>query len=178
MGKKNGAGGGGDKSAGGGTAAVCARLAEPVTAELGLVLWDVRFLKEGASWYLRFFIDREGGKVSIQDCEQVSRRIDKLLDEADPIPQQYILEVCSPGLERELTRSAHFEQCAGLPVRVRLIRPMEDGTREIEGILRGIDGSAVVLELEQDGQEWEVRVEKKEMSSVRLIDLYDDDVQD
>ena len=79
----------------GNTVAVCTRLAQPVAEELGLQLWDVRFVKEGADWYLRFFIDREGG-VTIDDCEEMSRRMDKLLDEADPIACSYCLEVSSP----------------------------------------------------------------------------------
>ena len=91
------------------TVAVCTRLARPVAEELGLQLWDVRFVKEGADWYLRFFIDREGG-VTINDCEEMSRRLDKLLDEADPIACSYCLEVSSPGVERELIRPEHFEQ--------------------------------------------------------------------
>ena len=90
---------------------------------------DVRFLKEGAGWYLRVFIDREDGDVSIDDCVALSRRLDTLLDEADPISQSYCLEVSSPGMERELTRPEHFALCEGWPVVVRLIRPLEDGSR-------------------------------------------------
>ena len=86
----------------GGTVAVCARLAQPVAEELGLVLWDVRFVKEGATWYLRYIIDKEEG-VSIDDCVEMSRRLNPILDEADPIPQAYCMEVSSPGLNRELT---------------------------------------------------------------------------
>ena len=71
----------------GGVAAVCRRLAQPVIEDLGLLLWDVRFVKEGATWYLRIFIDRDVGGVSIDDCVAVSRRLDSLLDEADPIAQ-------------------------------------------------------------------------------------------
>ncbi len=80
----------------GGTATVCRRLAEPVAAELGLTLWDVRFVKEGATWYLRYIIDRDEG-VTIDDCAALSRRLSPLLDAADPIPQAYCLEVMSPG---------------------------------------------------------------------------------
>ena len=87
----------------GGVAAVCYALAQPVAEELGLMLWDVRFVKEGATWYLRFIIDKEEG-VGIDDCVAMSRRMDKLLDEADPVPQSYVMEVESPGIERELTR--------------------------------------------------------------------------
>ena len=95
--------------------AVCRRLAEPVAQELGLTLWDVRFVKEGASWYLRFMIDKPEG-VSIDDCVAMSRRMNPILDEADPIAHAYCMEVMSPGVERELTRPEHFAACAGMPV--------------------------------------------------------------
>ena len=80
---------------------------DTVAAE-GVGLWDVRFLKEGASWYLRVFIDKPEG-ISIDDCTNVSHAIDPIIDEADPIDVSYYLEVCSPGIERELTRRRHYE---------------------------------------------------------------------
>ena len=93
----------------GGTAAVVAGMAGPVAEEFGLMLWDVRFVKEGASWILRIIIDKESEPVSINDCVDLSRRMSTLLDEADPIPQSYCLEVTSPGANRELTRPEHFD---------------------------------------------------------------------
>ncbi len=89
------------------TAQACTKIAEPVAEELGLMLWDVRFEKEGSGWYLRFFIDKDGG-VNIEDCENFSRKIDKVLDDADPIEQSYILEVSSPGIERNLIKPCTF----------------------------------------------------------------------
>ena len=83
----------------GGAAAVCRTLAEPLARQLGLRIWDVRFVKEGADWYLRVFIDRDGG-VSIDDCVDLTRLLSPALDEADPIDQSYCLEVSSPGVER------------------------------------------------------------------------------
>ena len=77
------------------TASACAQLAAPVAQQMGLELWDVTFEKEGAGWYLRYLIDREGG-VDIDQCEAFSRQVSDLLDEADPIPQSYTLEVGSP----------------------------------------------------------------------------------
>ena len=134
----------------GNTAAVCRRLAEPAAAELGLDIWDVRFLKEGASWILRVVIDKEGG-VSIDDCVEMTRLLDPLLDEADPIAQSYCLEVTSPGIERELTRPEHFVRYIGRPVRVRLIRPLE-GIREFAGVLAAFADGSLTLRLE-DGAE-------------------------
>ena len=139
-----------NRKKGGNTVAQVWELAKPLAEELGLTLWDVRFVKEGAQWYLRIFIDKEDG-VGIDDCVAMSHAIDKPLDELDPIHQAYCLEVCSPGIDRELVRPEHFEAFMGAPVRVRLIRPMEDGTREFLGLLLeyGEDRS-LVLALSED----------------------------
>ena len=99
-------------------------MAEPIAESLGLSVWDVRYIKEGASRYLRIFIDKEEG-VSIDDCEAMSRAIDAPLAELDPVKEAYILEVSSPGIERELTRPEHFDRFIGADIMVRLIRPME-----------------------------------------------------
>ena len=154
----------------GGTAAVVAGMAGPVAEELGLMLWDVRFVKEGASWILRIIIDKENEPVSINDCVDLSRRMSTLLDEVDPIPQSYCLEVSSPGVERELTRPEHFEAYRGRAVTVRLIRP-RDGQRDFTGrLLEGAD--PVRLEM----PEGEVLAfSQKEISSVRAVDEYEDD---
>ncbi|MBC8570433.1 ribosome maturation factor RimP [Oscillospiraceae bacterium NSJ-54] len=113
---------------------------------MGLKLWDVRFEKEGAYWYLRIFIDKEGG-VDIDDCERVSRGIDKLLDDADPIAQSYYLEVSSPGVERDLVKNWHFEQFLGHKINVRLIRPV-DGCRDYTGELQSLENGVVTMTLE------------------------------
>lgn len=115
------------------TVSVVSELAKPVADELGLTLWDVRFEKEGSDWFLRILIDKPDG-VGLEDCEAMSRRLDKLLDETDPIEQSYCLEVSSPGLGRELSKDWHFTYAIGQPVRLRLIRPL-DGMRELTGTL-------------------------------------------
>ena len=161
-----------EKKNGGNTVAVCRRLAEPVAAELGLTLWDVRFVKEGASWYLRFMIDREEG-VSIDDCVAMSRRMNPILDEADPISHAYCMEVMSPGIERELTRPEHFGYCAGWPVVVRLIRPL-DGVREFTGILNGLTDGNVLLQT----AEGERTFARKDISAVHVLDDGSDDPEE
>lgn len=148
-----------------GVAAVCYRLAQPVAQELGLTLWDVRFVKEGTSWYLRIIIDKEGG-VSIDDCVEMSHRMDPVLDEADPIPHAYCLEVMSPGVGRELTRPEHFEAFLGRPVITRLIRPL-DGAREFTGTLAAFADGVVTL----DGGDGQSRsFHKKELASVHVAE--------
>ncbi len=154
------------------TVEIVTALAEPVVQEMGLQLWDVRFEKEGASWYLRLFIDKEGG-VTINDCEDLSRKFDKILDEADPISQSYYFEVSSPGIGRDLVRPWHFEKYLGQQVEVKLIRPLqtEQGTnqREFIGTLTRCDDQNVTVTL--DGQE--LSFAKKEAAYIRLYEEID-----
>ena len=121
---------------GGNTVAAVRALAQPVAEALGLRLWDVRFLKEGATWYLRIFIDKPGG-VSIDDCVDMTHALNPVLDEADPIEQNYYLEVSSPGMDRELVKPEHFKACIGQEVEVRTYVPMkvEAALTEEEGFL-------------------------------------------
>ena len=154
------------KGKGGNTVAAVWEIAKPIAEELGLEIWDIRFVKEGADWFLRIFIDKEDG-ISIEDCEKMSRAIDKPLDEADPIEQSYCLEVSSPGVERELVRDEHFESCTGEKIKIKLIRPLE-GKREFAGVLEGFDGHCVTLRLEDGGA---MCIDKKETSYIKLDDF-------
>lgn len=120
-------------------------LVRPTIEGMNLRLWDVRFEKEGPDWYLRVLIDRDE-PMDTDTCEAVSRAIDPLLDEADPIDQGYYLEVGSPGLGRKLTRPEHFAACTGSKVAALLIRPDDDGQREAEGILLHADENDVTLQ--------------------------------
>ncbi len=115
-------------------------LAEPVAESLGCWLWDVEYVKEGARRVLRITIDSEEG-VNIEDCEQMHRAMDPILDEADPIEEAYYLEVSSPGIERELKSEEHILACEGWDVEVRLYAP-RDGSKLFRGVL---------LPLEEDG---------------------------
>ena len=129
----------------------------------GVMLWDVRFLKEGASYYLRVFIDKEGG-IDIDDCTAVSHAIDPIIDEADPISQSYYLEVCSPGLERSLTKTEHFERFLGSDVKVKLYKAYS-GSKELLGKLVKYDGG---VEIETPSEH--IYFEKKDIVSVKLDD--------
>ena len=154
----------------GSTTEIVRALAEPLAKELGLIIWDVTFTKEGADWYLRIFIDKEGG-VGIDDCVDLTHAINPVLDSEDPIPQEYTLEVSSPGINRKLTRPEHFEAFLEAPVRVKLIRPLENGVRELEGILIDVaeNGDFEVI-TEEDTT---VTFTRKECASVNLIEDYD-----
>ncbi len=154
------------KGKGGNVVAAVTELAKPIAEELGLELWDIRFLKEGTDWFLRIFIDKAEG-VNITDCEAFSRAINDPLDELDPIEQSYCLEVCSPGLERDLVRPEHFVRCTGEKIKVKFIRPINN-VREFSGVLESSDGNRIVLRLE-DGSAMEI--DKKETSYIKLDDF-------
>ena len=159
-----------DRKKGGNTAAAVRRLAAPIAESLGYILWDVRFVKEGAAWYLRIFIDKPGG-ISIDDCVAMSRAVNDPLDELGPVDGEYCLEVCSPGLGRELTRPEHFAAFLGAPALARLIRPLPDGRRELRGTLSAYEDGAVTLET----AEGPVTLERGAASKIRLLDDEDAD---
>lgn len=119
-------------------------IVKPITDELDYYLWDVCYVKEGAMWYLRIFIDNDEG-ITIDDCERATRPISEAIDAADPISQSYMLEVGSAGLERELVKEEHFEVCCGDLVRVRFIRGL-DGNKEIVGRLASADKEGITIE--------------------------------
>ena len=119
---------------------------QPVADELGLTIWDVEFVKEGARRILRVTIDHEDG-ITIEDCERMHRAIDPVLDEIDPIDTAYDLEVSSPGIERELRIDAHIDACIGEQVEVRFFAPYE-GKKSLEAVLLGRDGADILLEIE------------------------------
>ncbi len=118
-------------------------LAEPVAASLGLEIWDVEFVKEAGTRFLRVYIDKAEG-VSIQDCEDFSRAMDPVLDEADPIPDSYVFEVSSAGAERVLKRPRDFERFLGSDVAVKLYQPV-DGSKQYIGELSAYDDGDVTI---------------------------------
>ena len=146
----------------GGVAGRVRELLEPLAAEAGYILWDVEYVREGDQRFLRIFLDKETG-VDINDCEAISRAVDPLLDEADPIAESYHFEVCSAGIERALKRPSDFEKFMGSLIMVKLYRP-KNGIKEIPGILRGYEDGRVTVEYAGD----RITLEKSEVALVRL----------
>ena len=141
-----------------------AELAAPAIAEQGCTLWDVEYVKEAGTWYLRILLDKEGG-VDILDCEEISRKVSDLLDEADPIQDAYTFEVSSAGADRALKKPEHFRQFLGEQVDVKLYRARE-GRKEFAGYLKGYDeatGDVTVTVGSQD-----LVFPKKETALIRL----------
>lgn len=139
-------------------------LIEETVKNEGVTLWDVRFLKEGANWYLRVFIDKPEG-ISIDDCTAVSHAIDPIIDEADPIDKSYFLEVCSPGIERELTRPWHYEAVLGEKIKIKLYKAL-DGKKEFTGLLK-TSGDTLIIETETG----EMAFPKETVSKAYLCDF-------
>ena len=138
------------------------KFAKPIVEQHGCTLWNVEYVREGSERFLRLYLDKEGG-VDITDCEAISRAVDPLLDQYDPIPESYHFEVCSAGLERALKRPGDFERFMGSPITVKLYRP-RNGLKEIPGILRGYEDGRVTVEA---GKET-ITFEKSEVALVRL----------
>ena len=139
-----------------------AALALPAVEAAGCTLWDVEYVKEAGVWFLRLYIDKEGG-VSIDDCEAVSRPVSDLLDEADPIEGSYTFEVSSAGADRALKKPEHFARFLGHEAEVKLYRPRE-GRKEFVGRLQNYQDGAVTLEINGD----ETVFTKQEIALVRL----------
>lgn len=139
-----------------------AQLAGPIAAAQGCTLWDVEYVREAGTWFLRVYIDKPGG-VCIDDCEAVSRAVSDLLDEADPIEGSYTFEVSSAGADRTLKKPEHFAQMMGQEVEVKLYRARE-GRKDFVGVLSGYEAGDVTL-----GQgEQAVTFPKKDVAQVRL----------
>ena len=139
-----------------------ASFAKPIVEAHGCELWDVEYVREGSDYFLRLYIDKEGG-VDITDCEAISRAVDPVLDEKDPIPESYHFEVCSAGLERALKRPGDFQRFMGSPITVKLYRP-RNGLKELPCVLRGYEDGKVTVEA---GKET-ITFEKSEVALVRL----------
>ena len=133
-------------------------LARPIVEEEGCSLWAVEYVREAGTWFLRVFIDKDGG-VDIADCERISRRLDPVLDEADPIPDSYVFEVSSAGIERELKRPSDFEQFIGAEVELKFYQPI-NGRKSVVGKLMGYDNGDVTVD--------DVTYKKQQIAQVRL----------
>ncbi len=143
-------------------------IARPIADDLGLRIWDVRYLKEGSRWYLRIFIDKDGG-VDINDCERMSRALDEPLDQADPIDGEYILEVSSPGIERELVKPEHFAAFIGADIMVKMIRPIDGIGKEFKGVLTAFEDGEVTV-TDHSGENT-VTINKKDAAYIKLDDF-------
>ena len=138
-------------------------LAQPIVEKHGCELWDVEYVTEAGSRYLRVYIDKPDGVVGIDDCEAVSRELDVLLDETDPIPDSYVFEVSSAGAERELKRPSDFERFLGSNVEVRFFKSI-DGRKSVIGELTGYENGDVTIRVGENTKTYL----KAQIAQVRL----------
>lgn len=139
----------------------------PIIEEKNFELVDVEFVKEGPNWYLRIYIDKEGG-ITIDDCEAVSRALEVELDKNDPIEQAYILEVSSPGIDRPLKKESDFAKYAGEIVDIKLYKAFE-GSKEYQGALKGLENNIVTI---TDDNGKEISFDRKDIAGVRLAVIF------
>ena len=142
---------------------IAEELALPVAEEMGLDLYDVEYKKDGTDWRLTYFIDKDGG-VTLNDCEEFSNRISDVLDQADPIEQNYILTVSSPGIERKLAKTVHYAAVVGQEIEVKLFAAYE-GNKKYNGILKSYSDDGIVLEA--DGKE--ISLAFKDISTAKTV---------
>ena len=122
-------------------------MAMPIADENGCYIYDVEYVKEGAQRFLRLYIDKEEGGVSLDDCEIVSRALSSRLDETDPIKENYVLEVSSPGIERKLRQKEHFERYIGCGIDIGLYKPL-NGSKVVFAVLEGFDEAEKVIKVQ------------------------------
>jgi len=142
-------------------------LAKPIVEELNLELVDVEFVKEGRNWFLRVYVDTPEGGIDIEQCAQVSERLSLLLDENDPITQNYYLEVSSPGAERPLKKDTDFENAIGKFIYVKTYEPIKD-MKEFQGYLTSYDEHTLVMEVRIKTRKITVTIEQEKIALARL----------
>ncbi|AIM17705.1 ribosome maturation factor RimP [Neobacillus sedimentimangrovi] len=145
---------------------VVEELAAPIIQELGLELVDIEYVKEGKSWFLRVYIDKDDG-VDIEDCGIVSERLSEKLDETDPIPHNYFLEVSSPGAERPLKKPKDYEKAIGKNVFIKTYEPI-DGEKSFEGTLLEFDGQTVKIEVKIKTRKKVIEIPYEKVANARL----------
>ena len=119
-------------------------MVKPISDELNYEIYHIEYVKENGEYYLRIYIEKEGG-ITLSDCEALSRRVSDLMDEKDPIPEAYFLEVSSPGLNRTLFTEAHYKRFVGREVMVKLTKAVE-GKKSIKGILKEVNEENIIVE--------------------------------
>ena len=149
------------------------QLVAPIATELNLELVDVEFVKEGRDYFLRVYVDLPEGGIDIEQCVQVSERLSAILDENDPIEQNYYLEVSSPGAERPLKKESDFEKAVGKYIYVKTYEPIKD-MKEFEGYLKAYNVESLDMEIKIKTRKVQVTIEKEKIAKARLaIDFSD-----
>ncbi|MFC0474695.1 ribosome maturation factor RimP [Robertmurraya beringensis] len=145
---------------------VVEQIVEPIVNDLNLELVDIEYVKEGKSWFLRVFIDKEQG-IDIEECGMVSEKLSEKLDELDPIPYNYFLEVSSPGAERPLKKQKDYEKAVGKNVHIKTYEPI-DGEKIFEGVLTNFTGDTVTVEVKIKTRKKTIEIPFEKVANARL----------
>lgn len=140
--------------------------------DLGYQLYDIQYVKEGQSYFLRVFIEKESGSIDLNDCEKVNDGINDLLDEASYIKEQYFLEVSSTGIEKVLRKDKHLEDNIGNNVQVNLFKPVEllgKKLKEVQGMLKSFDKDTITLQIDNAKEEVEIPIQRKDISQIKTV---------
>lgn len=140
--------------------------------DLGYQLYDVQYIKEGQSYFLRVFIEKKNGSIDLNDCEKVNDGINDLLDEASYMKEQYFLEVSSTGIEKVLRKDKHLEDNIGNNVQVNLFKPVEllgKKLKEVQGMLKSFDKDTITLQIDNVKEEVEITIQKKNISQIKTV---------
>ena len=140
--------------------------------DLGYMLYDVQYVKEGQNYFLRVFIEKENGSIDLNDCEKVNDGINDLLDEASYIKEQYFLEVSSTGIEKVLRKDKHLEDNIGNNVQVNLFKPVEllgKKQKEVQGVLKSFDRDIITLQVNNAKKISEISIERKDISQIKTV---------
>lgn len=143
------------------------QIVQPITSELALELVDVEFLKEGRDWFLRVYVDNPEAPIDIDQCALVSEKLSEILDQLDPIEQNYFLEVSSPGAERPLKKEKDFEKAIGKFIYIKTYEPVEDA-KEFEGYLKSYDDDQVEIEIKIKTRRKILNIPKDKIAVIRL----------
>lgn len=143
------------------------QIVKPITSELALELVDVEFLKEGREWFLRVYVDNPEAPIDIDQCALVSEKLSEILDQLDPIEQNYFLEVSSPGAERPLKKEKDFEKAIGKFIYIKTYEPVEDA-KEFEGYLKSYDDEQVEIEIKIKTRRKIINIPKEKIAVIRL----------
>ncbi|EOR27492.1 MULTISPECIES: ribosome maturation factor RimP [Clostridium] len=123
------------------------QLVRPIAEELKYEIYHIEYVKENGEYYLRIYIDKDGG-ITLSDCEALSRRVSDVMDEKDPIKEAYFLEVSSPGLNRGLFTDDHFKKQIEKEIMVRFTKSL-DGRKNVKGILKEVNDDSIVVEADK-----------------------------
>ncbi len=143
------------------------KIVQPITSELALELVDVEFLKEGRNWFLRVYVDNPEAPIDIDQCALVSEKLSEILDQLDPIEQNYFLEVSSPGAERPLKKEKDYEKAIGKFIYIKTYEPVEDA-KEFEGYLKSYDDEQVEIEIKIKTRRKLINIPKDKIAVIRL----------